>query len=131
MLWLAGLMILGHSTIPHHHHDIEKHHCSTEHHQPHSDSKTCSHENSVQKNELNSISSSECVCKHEHNNDNICHLFNRTLIQKADILTAAIIIQVFTLDKNNEQKIAFPPQNDLIKEIHLVGKVRGRAPPIA
>lgn len=68
MLYLAGLLLLAHGIIPHHHHEIS--------------SKVCNFSSTHVEASLLQINSETCSCSHEHSSTGqVCHLSAKTIVK--------------------------------------------------
>ncbi len=106
-LWIAGLGIVGHSIIPHHHHDNENEKQTCEH--------SCEHENKA----AGALYIASCDFEsHEHDHDHSCSFQDNSFIKQTfSVLTATItnllIVQeletpVFKYQNNNAKLKANP-----------------------
>lgn len=112
MLWLAGLLIVGHGILPHHHH-AETHQCASDKHEHH----------------VSAQFSLQCSCDTPESEET-CHFQQNTLLDNGKLLSAAItpgIESVFPV-LTGKHLIFDRTQLHCDKEFHR--KKPSRAPPV-
>ncbi|HCC29349.1 MAG TPA: hypothetical protein DEQ03_04725 [Marinilabiliales bacterium] len=117
-LWLAGILMMGHGLIPHHHHDLEHNSCAKE-------------------NNLRHVSVLfhsqifETCCGHSnHEPDSVCHLVQKTLVKNPVAFDLAVLPA--------EQILHIPQLLGLVEHRQVAPKIHhgyfndtpSRAPPV-
>lgn len=76
LLWIAGVLLLGHNIIPHHHHQSEQKVCAEEHHQHEHEHEHNNHHEHDNDNSYNAI-----CCDTESENHEACNFDQRTTVK--------------------------------------------------
>jgi hypothetical protein len=118
MLGLAGLLLLAHGIIPHHHHDLN--------------SKSCNYELYVNLNSFPQIVAETCSCSNHHEKgEQVCHLSVKTLVKAANTLIVALVANLLHLITPEYKIVRSLKALQLHLEPVFVDYKPSRAPPIA
>lgn len=82
---LAGILLLAHGIIPHHHHDLEYRQCAAE---------------QIALQGVQSYFLESCACNHghEHSQDHACHITTKTVVKSANTLQFALPAKALQLN---------------------------------
>lgn len=94
-LWMAGLLILGHNVIPHHHHESEQEACHEQHHESDHNHDHDHH------NDFNLQLADDC-CQDEDTQHNACNLNQRTIVKDQNAPIALLVGESFQLPNSHK-----------------------------
>ena len=116
MLWIAGILILGHSIIPHHHHNPDQTEC-----------------NSQQSNRKIALSFTDnSYCNHHETHAEVCHLNQTTIVKDYQTHQAILTINIFSISEiTNCKNAQFGLYNSVKPPNILYDQGASRAPPVA
>jgi len=117
ILWIAGILILGHGIIPHHHHQPEQQQCATDHNT---------------NNHNSEYFVIDCSCDSHESASYVCSIDVKTVIEKQqhhNLATHTGEIKLLTPERN--VKPTLPKAINFIITDPLFERGPSRAPPIA
>lgn len=124
-LWLAGFTLLGHSIVPHHHHNDIEQICS------HEAPPKCSHEhNSEHHNHLADTKTADNCINHQHEHEEACTLHVNTYIEHQQNTFYAVLNSIQKYSFQNEISFTYDTSNSGKTNSCLGHQHHGRAPPI-
>ena len=83
ILWIAGILVLGHSAIPHHHHNVNQIECG-EHHDGH---------------KTPSSFTDNSFCSSHNTHDEICYIEQNTIVKHYQNIQVALIIDIINISE--------------------------------